>query len=387
MFESDQSDLHEEIAELRHSIPATVKPRAEARDSSFYEMEESEDVENSFPVEDQETRKKRFPFMLFGAGALAIVVMALLFVVAKPKKNDGPVPGDLGPGVVAQAGLRGHLVTQWDGNSKAGKLQYQLRLEPIGPVQAPGFAKVNANPPGPYSINMRILDQSGFALCGKEVIFHFDPQNGPLNIPVDTHPGKKGEAARAAAKAARQAELEKLQAAEAERERGKDIFQNQAGEDGVVTAVNAQGALPCSPDQYKRAYYWDFTTNFPTVDEQEAMLKPPTKAVARPTREQLAQRRADSFRDIGPSGKSASKRALSAYYLQGDDRVSYFDPAHGVLEGTAGKSFTIANKPDRTIAANWAHNYALIHYKCDQHATCALSSAGGMSVVFARINE
>jgi hypothetical protein len=382
MFESDQSDLHEEIAELKQSTAAAVKSRTEVHDTSFYEAEEEEeDAESNFPVEKEETKKKQFPYMLFAFGAVAIMVVALLYL-SKPKKADEAMPGDLGPGVSAQAGIRGHLVTQWDGNSKAGKLRYQLRLEPIGPVQAPGFAKVNENPLAPYSINMRILDQAGFALCGKEILFRFDPQSAPLNIPVEAHPGKKGEAARAAAQAARKAELDSMVAAEAERERGKDIFQNQAGPDSVVTAVNTQGTLPCSPDQYKRAYYWDFTTNFPTVDEQFAMVDP--KAAAAAKREKESGDRSES-RDS--HRRSSSRKPLSAYYIQGDDRVTGYDPAHGVLEATAGRSFTIPNKPEQTIAANWAHSYSLIHYKCDQHASCALTSAGGMSVVYARINE
>jgi hypothetical protein len=387
MFESDQSDLHDEIEELRQASRTTVKDRPEVHDTSFYEsfVEEEDDHRESPIIEDEP--KKKFPLVLVGFGAVAVLIL-LLLVLTQKKKTDGPLPGDLGQGIVADAGLRGHLVTQWDGNAKSGRVQYQLRIEPIGPVQAPGFAHVAADPQAPLSINLRVLDQSGFALCGKEVLFRFDPKSVPVPTPasVKTQGGKKISAkeAAAAAQAAAQAALAQAQAQEADRERGKDLFQNQAGEDGVVSAVNAQGTLPCSPDQYKRAYYWDFTTNFPAVAEQEAMLNP--KKEPKPKRESPAQRRVASFRDVGPS-KSASKRALSAYYLQGDDRVNYFDPAHGVLEGSGGKSFTIASTPDRTIVANWAHNYSLIHYKCDQHATCSLTSAGGTSVVYARINE
>jgi len=377
MSESDRSDLHEEIAELRQS----AKPQAQSGDTSFYETNVEEDFGTHFPGEIIETKKKQFPYLIFGAGALAIMIVALLYLT-RTKKADEPLPGDLGQGVSAVAGLRGHLLTQWAGNAKTGSVQYQLRMEAIGPVQAPGFELVNANPPAPYSINMRLLDSGGFALCGKEILFHFDPATAPLPMPVITQTGKKAEAARAAARSARQAELERMQAAEAERERGKDIFQNQAGEDGKVTAVNAKGTLPCSPDQYKRAYYWDFTTNYPSVDEQQAMLDPKAAAEARREKEQ-----GDGSDSRSSHRKSAPKKLLSAYYIQGDDRVTGFDPIRGVLEATAGKGFTVPAKPEHTIAANWAHNYSLIHYKCDQHANCALTSAGGMSVVHARLNE
>jgi hypothetical protein len=381
MFESDQSDLHAEIAELRQSAPAAVKPQPEVHEASFYETKEPEDVKSNSPEETVEAKPKKFPFLLFGIGTLGVFAVLLLFLT-KPKKADEPLPGDLGAGVSAQTGLKGHLITQWAGNAKTGSVQYQLRMEPIGPVQAPGFAKVNANPPGPYSINMRLLDAAGFALCGKEILFHFDPTTAPVSMPAITLPGKKGDAARAAAKAAREAEVAQMQVAETDRERGKDIFQNQAGDDQQITSTNAKGTLPCSPDQYKRAYYWDFTTNFPTVDDQLAMVDP--KAAAEARREKDPDYQSDRG---GAHKKSALKKPQSAYYIQGDDRVTGFDPNLGVLEATAGKSFTIPNKPEQTIAADWAHNYSLIHYKCDQHASCALSAAGGTSIVYARRNE
>src|SRR3974390_3471107 len=111
MFESDQSDLHEEIAELRQSAPAAVKPPTEVRDPSFFETEADEEVESNFPEEIPVTKKKRPPFLLFSFGAVAIIAVALLYVT-KSKKADEPLPGDLGPGVSAQAGLKGRLLTQ-----------------------------------------------------------------------------------------------------------------------------------------------------------------------------------------------------------------------------------------------------------------------------------
>jgi len=381
MFETDQSDLHEEIAELRQSAPAAVKPLPESLDPSFYETKESEPkpIENNLPEEKEETKKKPFPLLLFSFGAVAIIVLALLFVT-RPKKTDGPLPGDLGPGIVAQAGLRGHLLTQWTGNAKTGSLQYQLRLEPIGPVQAPGFEKVVANPLAPYSINIRVLDQAGFAMCGKEILFHFDPRNVHVTPLPTPHSGKKAAEAAAAVEAARKAQLDSMIAAETNRENGKDIFENQADADGNVSAVNAKGTLPCSPDQYKRAYYWDFSTNFPTVEEQFALVDPKAAAEARREKEGGSDSR-DSRR------RGNTKKPQSAYYIQGDDRITGFDPLEGILEATSGKNFTIPNKPEQAIVANWAHNYSLIHYKCDQHANCALSAAGGVSVVYGRISE
>jgi hypothetical protein len=381
MFESDQSDLHEEIEELRLSAP--VKPAGDTRDSSFYEAQQvpEESVPlPEFPEQQVEAKKtSKLPFIVVSAGVLVVMLLAMVFI-SRPKKTDEPLPGDLGPGVFAQSGLRGHLLTQWDGNAKTGSAKYQLRLEPMGPLQAKGFAAVTGSPTAPLSVNVRVLDVSGFALCGKQIVFHFEPKSSAVPLPANLPQGKKGEAARAAAQAAQQAAFQQMQAAEVDREHGKDIFQNQADADGVISAVNAQGTLPCSPDQYKRAYYWDFNSDFPTLDEQLALVDP--KAAAEVRREKGLDKT-----DPNAHRRSAPRKPQSAYYVQGDDRVTGFDPTRGILEAAAGKSFIVANAPEQAIVATWAHNYSLIHYKCDQHASCALSSAGGMSVVYAHRGE
>ena len=106
-------------------------------------------------------------------------------------------------------------------------------------------------PPLPMSVNIRLLDSTGFALCGKEIDFRFNPQTA--GMPVSVSPvganGKKLSLAdrNAAMQAARQSQVTQLQAAEVTREQGKDLFQNQTTADGQVAAINAQGALPCSP--------------------------------------------------------------------------------------------------------------------------------------------
>ena len=65
--------------------------------------------------------------------------------VNKPKV-DAPPPGDMGPGIFAVAGLRGHLDTKWDGNAKTGRLVYQLRIEPMEDRWGAGFSRVTSSP-------------------------------------------------------------------------------------------------------------------------------------------------------------------------------------------------------------------------------------------------
>jgi hypothetical protein len=325
----------------------------------------------------QPPKKKGRGLAVIAFALVAIFVLVVVFA-NRPKQPDAPPPGDLGPGVSAASGLRGHLVTQWEGDAKTGKLQYQLRLEPIGPQQQDGFALVTARPPLPMYVNIRVLDANNFAMCGKQIIFRFDPSKLPAP-PSPTPPPtrKKVDAAQEAAErnAARQAELTQMQAAEVARERGKDMFEDQAGSDGMIHAVSSEGFLPCSPDQVKRAYLWDFSTNFPTVDEQAALLNPHA-TVTQHDKEAA---------DIGK--RKTQKKPTSAFFIQGDDRVTGFDIGSGLLEADEGKSFIVTAKNEQGTAAHWASNYSLIHYRCDQHGICALSAAGGQSEVHARMNE
>jgi hypothetical protein len=225
------------------------------------------------------------------------------------------------------------------------------------------------------SVNIRLLDSTGFALCGKEIDFHFDPQSAALPVTVSAvgANGKKLSLAErnAAMQAARQSQVTQMQAAEAAREQGKDIFQNQTTADGQVAAINAQGTLPCSPDQYKRVDYWDFNTNFPTLDEQAMLLDPKAHA-----------------KEFDPPGHQ--KRSLpkwgDGFTIQGDDRVKGYDQARGVL-WAEDRSFAIDKRYGQTTALAWASNYTLIHYRCDQHASCALTAAGEAAVLHAHLSE
>ena len=171
----------------------------------------------------------------------------------------------------------------------------------------------------PMSVNIRLLDSTGFALCGKEVDFRFDPQHA--EVPVTVSPvgpnGKKLSLAErnAAVEAARQSQITQMQAAEVTREQGKDLFQNQTADDGQVTAINAQGCLPCSPDQYKRANYWDFNTNFPDARRAGQLLDP------------KAGQQAKEFETPAHPGRRNLAKWGDGFVIQGDDRVTGYDQA------------------------------------------------------------
>ena len=404
MFESDQHEFDEEYAEVSHPAPpappktpaAATAPAAapqsravavhepivdEAEEEEYEEPAEAEPEEFVDPAErrleaKQPPPKKKPPVLLLG-GFAALIVFGIFVAMTmnKPKEDSTPPPGDLGPGIVAADGLRGHLETRWDGNSKTGRLVYKLQIVPMEDRWVAGFSHVVSNPPMPMSINMRLLDSTGFALCGKEIDFRFDPQSAavPVSVAAVGANGKKLSVAErnAAMQAARQNQVAQMQAAETAREQGKDIFQNQIAADGQVAAINAQGSLPCSPDQYKRANYWDFNTNFPSLDEQAQLLDP--------------RAHAKEFNVPGHQKRTAPKWG-DGFVIQGDDRVTGYDQARGLL-WAEDRTFAIDKRFGQTTAAAWASNYTLIHYKCDQHASCALTAAGQAAVLHARLSE
>lgn len=323
--------------------------------------------------------KKTFPIWLVGACAVLVAIAVFVVYTATKPKDNAPPPGDMGPGIVAIAGLRGHLNTRWDGDRKSGRLVYQLHVEPMEERWQAGFSKAVLNPPQPLSVNIRLLDATGFALCGKEIPFHFDVQNARVQVPAPSVVGPNGKkltaSERAAAyQSARQTAIAQMQATAAAREQGKDVFQNAFGPDGLVSAVNVQGALPCSPDQYQKASYWDVNTNFPSLDEQAALLDP--KAAALQARELQPGPRAP---------KRTTTRPQTGFVFQGDERATEYDAARGEL-WTGGRSFRIDRMVGAATAMAWANNNTLIHYRCDQQANCALTAPGGSAVLHAHVN-
>ena len=305
---------------------------------------------------------------------IAVLVLACgagyLFMQQSGKKNTND-SDDLGQGVVNASGLRGHMVTRW----LNGKAQYQLKIEPIDPTANAGFAAVMGNSSGPVVINVRVLDSSGFALCGKGILVHFDPARA--GAAHSNAPLPKDKAAAEQAALAKEAEIKRAQADQLARERGKDVFQNIAGKDGKIEALWAQGTLPCSPDQYNRFDYWDMTTNFPTLPEQQALLKPK----AAPPKKTPAEERAEALR------KAAAMKPASMFYIEGDDRLTGYEASRTLLTASPGRSFYIDRKPDQALVAEWAADTALIHYKCDQHGICALRHAGNGVTVMGRVNQ
>jgi hypothetical protein len=312
----------------------------------------------------QQARKKsgggNLPLLV---ALLAIIGIAGYFIF----KNQAQVKArnevnDLGQGVSTASGIRGHLVTRFEKD----QTKYMLKIEPIDPRQAGTFDAVTAVPKEPLSITVRVLDSTGFALCGKEILLSFDPGKAAAAK-------AKGGAKKVDVAVDGQAAL----AQEQNREKGHDLFRRIYDEDGKVQGLWAEGTLPCSPDQYVKSDYWDMVTTFPTLAQLDQNAGG-SKAAPKQTVEQEERR---------PAKKKAPKAATSSFYEAGDDYAGTFEANRGILWAGPGHHFTILRKTDQATVAAWADDGALIHFKCDAHALCSLNRAGSNVLIPVRMDE
>ena len=261
---------------------------------------------------------------------IGIAALAGTLLIGLSGCHMAPSPDEfqeLGAGVSNVTGLKGHLKARWQGNAA----QYVLEIEPISLLQKPGFSYVMANPPGPLVLHMKLMDKAGYTVCGKDVLFPYGPSSKPG--------AGSGEADR-------------------------DLLQSTLGDDGKVVSLSTQGILPCTPDQYKQVDYWDFTTNFPTVDQQDALRK---RAAELKARQEAQERAALERQKAGPSD----------FYTEGEDQVAAYDSSRKILRTQLSRSFLVNSGPGQETASLWASNEALFRYKCDQRSRCVLISGGG----------
>lgn len=306
---------------------------------------------------------KRFPqvaMLLLGAGILAAIILAVL-MFNKPTAT-APAFEDLGPGISNAPGLKGHLVARWQKGA-----QYQVKFEPLFAIYDPGFSYTVGHPPERLWVNIRLLDSTGYALCSKQVQFRFAPPaaNVARSLPHETSarivqvsahsPGAPSANAQATPKTGKSA----------------DTFQNEMGDNGQIGWVYAQGVLPCTEAQYKKFYYWDFSTNFPSLAQQDALRKAPAIAAARAA---AAARQAERRREAHSPH----------YFVEGDVTLRNFDSSTARLESGTGQSFIVVKKTEYPTANSWAESNAQIHYKCDTLANCLLTRAGDGRLVNAR---
>jgi hypothetical protein len=304
-----------------------------------------------------------------GLGGLMFGVILIFFswLVSNP---SGPY--DLGLVTSNAFGLKGHLFTKWE--QKA--LQYRITFEPNGPEQNAGFAIAIANPPHPLSIAFQLKDAKGFVLCSKDVLIKYDPALAlpPLPGPPASGKGKKDAPSQADLESARQTDLLRLQTQEAQREQGRDIFQEQTGPDGQIAAISSQGEIACPKDSYEKVAMWSFSADFPSIAEQGDLLKERAAAQAD------AERAAPSHRRQPP--KPAAKPL--SFAIEGDDVLVGYDPGAGALESSTGQTFYVDKQAN---LSGWQVFPLRIHYRCDEVSGCTVVRAGSGAALHARLRR
>ncbi|HEY1210561.1 MAG TPA: hypothetical protein VGE85_14430 [Terracidiphilus sp.] len=278
-----------------------------------------------------------------GLGVLIGVIIATVFLL-----SGSPVGRyDLGPVIADGTGLKGHLYINWEKT-----LHYRLTLETIYPEQQAGFALEVANPPYPLFIEIHLQDDQGLFLCSREIVLKYDALSTAATA---NHPNEPPAAI----------DIAQLNAQEQEREQGKDIFQNQLAPGGQVVALNAQGEIPCSAKSYEKTTQWNFSTNFPSLAEQDEGL------------ERLQEMRANAGQRSA-AHKKAVKAAekLLPFSIEGDDMIVEFDVNRGVIVTNGRNTFFFDKTSMGSANPVWQEYPVSIHFHCDRNSDCTLMHAG-----------
>jgi hypothetical protein len=331
---------------------------------------------------------------------------------------------DLGSVKSRLTGLKGRFKATW-----SERLGYRLVIEPNDPAQQAAFAHMVSDPPRPLSVGILLKDGAGLVLCSQDVVLKYDPRKAAMEAISSQQRGKMTASKDSSGKILPQAELDRLQTQEKDRESGKDIFENVVGKDGQIEGISSQGTMPCSKEDYASVATWSFTADFPSLDEQASFLNhQPSKAALTqvslpqilvatkspvvnkaPTTDKLPAISGPvvAFK-VTPKQVTASvvKVAMvskpaaifhvtpapteitaatapavvavvespAAFYIEGDDAVIDYDATVGVLETSMGKKFFLDKTTEVNNVDAWADDRAHVHYRCDESkATCTLT--------------
>lgn len=354
--------------------PEVVPPEASDPVAEAALPAETSDAETRAPVEpapvvEAVPARAVNPTHIYIAAAVGLgVLLGVIFAASSWFEDRANGPYDLGQVSSATVGLQGHLYTKWD-----EKLEYRLTLEPIDSARHAQFALAVTNPARPLSIAIQLKDALGFVTCGREILVKFDARKAAaLNLPV---PGTQPGSASANPAAA---DFDRLAAQELDRQKGKDIFQNETGPDGLASAISAQGELPCTRKAYESTVAWSFSPNFPLVDEQDDWFKRQSEPPVSMARQAAAARR---------RARPASEEEQSAFYIEGDEVMAAIDASAGTIETNGGKTFLIDKPAGQALAPGWQVYPANLHYRCDQSDICTLTRGNSAGVLHARLKR
>lgn len=277
---------------------------------------------------------------LLGTGA-ALLFFGVSKVVA-PKQPALYI--DLGTQRFDPAGLGGRFIARWsDGAS------FQFFIDPLDEDRMPGFQAVAENPPHSISFNVRLLDSSGAVACQKDILIP------PIN-------GAEGSTDHAQALAPRQTST-------------GDTVQNTANRDGQITEMVISGSLPCSLAAYRHIVSWDFSSNFPNLDEQANWIK---------HEKDLASSR-NPHKSSGVSyGPYTLVKSLPVP-IEGDDVIVSDNPARGIVETGGGRVFLVGASVLTNRALDWQSFPASVHFRCERNAICMVTRLNSRTAVHAHL--
>jgi hypothetical protein len=362
---NEETQLHLNTYKVIESPPESLDDRPKTTGLFFYSDMKSE-AEAQKPAGETPTPKPLSPESLteriqrfaenpkrfyatigLGVGVLIGVIFAAvsLFTGRPPFMGNPEGRYDLGPVISSGTGLNGHLYINWE-----KKLHYRLTFHADDPELQADFAFAVANSPQPLSIVIELQDAQGSVLCNREIVLKYDARSAVTNLPY---------------KPAATVDLAQLQADEQVREEGRDVFQNQIAPDGQVASIIAQGELPCSAKDYEKTTQWNFSTNFPSIDEQDEWLERRPDLRANAAQRSAAHRRA---------ARAAVK--LLPFSIEGDDNIVEFDVDSGVIV-TSGRNTFFFDKTSKVSADPvWQEYPVNIHFRCDRSSDCTLMHAG-----------
>jgi hypothetical protein len=362
----DELRERQELYSYRQSIP--VSDQAKVETPVFIPIDETP-VAQEKPQEGVKERISKFAesqtrlFAAIGLGFVILIGITVAVAFWTGRSPEGRY--DLGMVTNSAAGLKGHLFVEWD-----KQLDYRLSIEPDDPARHAAFAAAVANSPHPLSVEIHLQDSGGFVLCSREVLLKYDAKNGIDLAPPgpDAQGGKSDAAATPGDLPASENDPAQTDAAEAAREKGKEIFKNQVGADGQIAALAAQGSIPCTARAYEKAVAWSFSPNFPAIAEQDALLE----------RLQQMANGGRSPAQTPARSKIAAKpvQKLLPFSMEGDDAIVDFDASRGIIETNSGKVFFIDKAGGTVSDPRWQDYPVPVHYRCDRGSECTLMHAG-----------
>lgn len=201
------------------------------------------------------------------------------------------------------------------------------------------------DPPRQLTLTIRLLDSSGGVACEKMILLPAPAPQGTLRDPA--------------------------QALAPQITPSGDTAVNVTGNDGKIDEIDLTGSLPCSEKAYRLLAGWDFSTNFPTVQEQQDWLKHKGK-------------RAESLKSHHARRFAQPILNLPAP-IEGDDVIVGDNPSNGTLSTSGGLVFLVKPGAARNRSAGWQIFPAPIHYRCDKKGFCILTRTRSDTVLQARL--